>query len=292
MNIVVMGTGQFAVPTFEWLVESPYIVRQLVTRPVQLRGRRRPPPNPMRDLAKLHGVPVIDPHTVNEPATIGLLAELRPDLLFVCDYGQILSKQVLAVPPLGGINLHGSLLPAYRGAAPVNWAIYDGAEQTGVSVIHMTPRLDAGPVLSMRSTPIGPAETAEELERRLAVLGVDAVRDALKLLASWDRVSELGERQDAKSASRAASTEQSRWPRELVAAGNPNRQSGPRLAALARDLHLLLAGRPGDSPDSPSRGGDDRISDRRRTRDNRRASRSNGGRGRLSGPTGIGPTRR
>jgi methionyl-tRNA formyltransferase len=103
------------------------------------------------------------------------LRQLRPDLFIVADYGQILSPETLAIAPLGGLNLHGSLLPKYRGAAPINWAIYRGETETGVTVIHMTPALDAGPCLVQARTPIGPDETAAELEPRLAELGAPLV---------------------------------------------------------------------------------------------------------------------
>jgi methionyl-tRNA formyltransferase len=111
-----------------------------------------------------------------------VLASYRPDLLVVCDYGQILSPEVLEVARLGGINLHASLLPKYRGAAPINWAIYHGETQTGVTVIHMTPRLDAGPAIVQVATAIGPEETAAQLEPRLAELGASAVIEAIDAL--------------------------------------------------------------------------------------------------------------
>ena len=110
------------------------------------------------------------------------LTALAADLLVVCDYGQLLSPAALATAKLGGINLHGSLLPAYRGAAPINWALYHGEQRTGVTVIHMTPRLDAGPCLTQVRTDIGPNEDAVQLERRLAELGIQPVVQALKML--------------------------------------------------------------------------------------------------------------
>lgn len=231
MKIIFMGTGAFAVPSFEWLIDSPYDVIQLVTRPLAQRGKRRPPPNPMREVGERHGVSITDPSSVNDQLVIDHLAGLGADLFVVCDFGQILSKQVLEVPALGGINLHGSLLPAYRGAAPVNWAIYDGCDQTGVSVIHMTPRLDAGPVLSSRTTPIEPEETAEGLERRLAVIGVEAVGDAIKQLENWDQRSILGEVQNAKLASRAPGLSKADglviWSRRAVEIANQVRAFQP-----------------------------------------------------------------
>ena len=124
------------------------------------------------------------------------LRELNSDLLVVCDFGQILSSQALSVARLGGINLHGSLLPKYRGAAPVNRAIWNGEEETGVTVLHMTPRLDAGPSLGRKSTAILPDENAGQLEQRLSKLGVDAVAESLTLLQQWDGTSPIGQVQD------------------------------------------------------------------------------------------------
>jgi methionyl-tRNA formyltransferase len=125
----------------------------------------------------------------------------------VCDYGQILSRDLLSVPPLGGINLHGSLLPRHRGAAPVQWAIREGDAVSGVSVIHMTPALDAGNVIVARSTPVGPRETAAELEPRLAELGAGAVIDAVERMqaavAATGTVVGIGIPQDTGKATRA-----------------------------------------------------------------------------------------
>ena len=114
------------------------------------------------------GVAVLDPEDANEPAFQALLAAEEADLLVVCDYGQILAPATLATARRGGINLHASLLPKYRGAAPINWAIYHGESETGVSVIHMTAGVDAGPCLAQSPLAIGPEETAGELEPRLA----------------------------------------------------------------------------------------------------------------------------
>ena len=112
---------------------------------------------------------------MNTPEAAGQLAACRADLMVVCDYGQILTPATLAAARLGGINLHASLLPKYRGAAPINWAIYHGETETGVTVIQMTPKIDAGPCVAQARTPIGPEETAPELETRLAELGAGLV---------------------------------------------------------------------------------------------------------------------
>jgi methionyl-tRNA formyltransferase len=121
------------------------------------------------------GLDVWAPATVNIAESQSRISLLSPDVLVVCDYGEILRPETLATSRLGGINLHGSLLPKYRGAAPVQWAILNGETETGDSVIHMTPGLDAGPLLAQQRTPIDPDEDAEQLEARLAAMGADAV---------------------------------------------------------------------------------------------------------------------
>ena len=199
-----LGTGPFAVPTFLSLLESRHEVAGVVTRPERSSpGRRANQPHPMRQAAEVRGVPVLAPDDVNADDAVRALSDIRPDLLVVCDFGQILSAGVLATARLGGINLHGSLLPKYRGAAPVNWAIFHGETETGVTAFHVTPRLDAGPILSHRRTAIGPEETAIELEQRLSQLGVDAVREAIDVLERWDGISPIGTKQDAAKATRA-----------------------------------------------------------------------------------------
>ena len=147
MRIVMMGTGPFAVPTFARLLESEHEVLALVTRPVPPpRGRKsKAPPNPMRDFGEEKGVEIFAPASINDAEAQQQLREWDADLFVVCDYGQILARETLGLAKYGGINLHGSLLPKYRGAAPVNWAILKGDEHSGITVIHMTPKLDAGP---------------------------------------------------------------------------------------------------------------------------------------------------
>ncbi|MBI1248674.1 methionyl-tRNA formyltransferase [bacterium] len=204
MRIVMMGTGPFAVPTFKALLQSKHEVLCLFTQPVRSVHRRKASlPTPMRDVATEHGLTIHDPESVNTDEAKALLEGLAPDLLVVCDYGQILAKDILATATLGGINLHGSILPKYRGAAPVNWAILNGDAETGVTVIHMTPKLDGGPCLKIVRTPIGPTETAVELEPRLADLGVDAVLESIEMLETHDPETLAGEPQDPAQVSKA-----------------------------------------------------------------------------------------
>jgi methionyl-tRNA formyltransferase len=203
LRIVVMGTGPFAVPMFRAILDSSHPVVAVVTRPAHAPAGRRPPPNPMRHAATAAGVPILDPERINDADAIAAVRGLSPDLLVVCDYGQILSPAALAVAPYGGINLHGSLLPRHRGAAPVQWAILAGDATTGASVIHMTPALDAGNVIVAKETPIGDSETAPQLEQRLAEMGVVAVLEAIDLLSAAGPGSTPGVPQDATRVTRA-----------------------------------------------------------------------------------------
>jgi methionyl-tRNA formyltransferase len=204
MRLILMGTGPFAIPAFRALFESSHSVEAVVTRPVPApRGRRREAANPVREAFEGGPVPVWESADVNDEATRRQLANHAPDLLVVCDFGQILSRQTLAIARCGGINLHASLLPKYRGAAPINWAIWNGELETGVTVIHMTSRLDAGPCLTQVRTPIAPDEDAPALEHRLAQLGVEPVLRAVALLEQWDGHASLGASQEPSAATRA-----------------------------------------------------------------------------------------
>ncbi|HMF12982.1 MAG TPA: methionyl-tRNA formyltransferase, partial [Gemmataceae bacterium] len=175
MRMVMMGTGTFAEPTFEALLAGSHPVVGLVTQPDRPagheRGSTRQTGKGMKNIALSRAIRVFQPESINTPEGVAGLQAMEPDLLVVAAYGQILSKEVLAVPPKGGINVHASLLPKYRGAAPVAWAIYHGEKQTGVTIIRMSVQLDAGDMLLQEAVDIGPEETAGELEVRLAVVG-------------------------------------------------------------------------------------------------------------------------
>ena len=184
MIIVVMGTGPFAAPTFEALYGTTHTVAALVTQPLRSAKGKGPPPNPMREIAAAHGTPILDPESINTPEARAELARFQPDIFMVADYGQILSAETLGVARLGGINLHGSLLPKYRGAAPINWALYHGESEAGVTVIHMTPRIDAGPAIAQAKLTIDANDDAVSLEKRLAALGAPLVCATLDRLAA------------------------------------------------------------------------------------------------------------
>lgn len=183
MRLVMMATGPFAVPTFRSLLDGRHTVAALVTSPLRpSRGDAPAPGVAIRELARERNTPVFDPDDVNADAAREWLGNCQADLLVTCDYGQILSSATLAAARLGGVNLHASLLPKYRGAAPINWALYHGETETGATVIHMTPQIDAGPCIAQACTPIGPDETAAQLELRLAELGAKLALEAIDLL--------------------------------------------------------------------------------------------------------------
>jgi methionyl-tRNA formyltransferase len=181
MRVIMLGTGPFAVPTLRALAISTHEVLLVVSRPPHGRNAEA---SPLQSAGEKLGLEVWCPPTVNAAEAQSRLASLAADLLVVCDYGEILRPETLATAKLGGINLHGSLLPKYRGAAPVQWALLRGESVTGNSVIHMTPGLDAGPILAQQRTPIDPDEDAAQLEKRLAEMGAQAALEVIEALES------------------------------------------------------------------------------------------------------------
>jgi methionyl-tRNA formyltransferase len=178
--MIMLGTGDFALPTFVHLCETKHPVVALITQPDRPQGRKQEIiPSPIACAAKERGIPVLQPENVNSPEFLEELKALEPDLLVTAAYGQILSAGLLAIPAEGGINLHGSVLPSYRGASPVARAIEHGDLETGVTVIRMTPKIDAGGMMAVAKTAIHPHETAGELEERLAQLGAPLVAQAI-----------------------------------------------------------------------------------------------------------------
>jgi len=180
MRVVFLGSGAFAIPSFEALIEAGHDVAALVTQPDREKGRGRAlAPPPLKPVAEARGVPVHQPRRVREEAAQQLLRALEPEVQVVVAYGQILPRSVIDIPRRGTVNVHGSLLPRYRGAAPIQWAIVNGERETGVTTMLIDEGLDTGPTLLSRSTPIGEDETAADLEARLAVLGAGVLVETL-----------------------------------------------------------------------------------------------------------------
>lgn len=182
LKIVMLGTGDFAVPSFAALYQTSHQVLALYTQPDRMRTGKEVHRNRMKEVALEHETRVFQPEKVNTPEALEELAQLGADVFLVAAYGQILSRKFLAIPPLGSFNIHASLLPKYRGAAPINYAILNGEHETGVSLIEVVPQLDAGPVVGVVKTPIQSTETAGELEERLAELAAPLTVDFLDRL--------------------------------------------------------------------------------------------------------------
>ncbi|MHC5114645.1 MAG: methionyl-tRNA formyltransferase [Planctomycetota bacterium] len=177
MRLVFFGSGAFGLPTLRHL-QRTHDVALVVAQPDRPAGRRRTmTPTPVTAFAKDHGLPVLTPPNVNELAVAEVIRAIDTDAWVVIAYGQKLGQRLLA--DRFAINLHGSILPKYRGAAPINWAMIDGETETGVSVITLVDRMDAGDVLAVRRTPIDPMETAGELHDRLSELGPEAIDETL-----------------------------------------------------------------------------------------------------------------
>lgn len=178
-----MGTPDFGVPTLRYLAERGFSLKAVVTQPDKPSGRGyQDAYSAVKQAALELGLPVLQPENVNEPAALETLAGYQPEVMVVAAFGQILKPALLALPRLGCVNLHASLLPKYRGAAPIQWAIAQGETVTGVTVQRMAKRVDAGDILVQKSLTIGSDETAPELFARLSELGAPAVAEALELL--------------------------------------------------------------------------------------------------------------
>ena len=183
MRIVFMGTPDFAVPSLREVHASAHDVVLVVTQPDRPAGRgRRLTPPAVKLAAEELDIPVHQTESVNTPALDERLRELAPDVLVVVAFGQILNEELLSIPARGAINVHGSLLPAYRGVAPINWVIVNGESETGVTTMYMARKVDAGETILTRTTPIGENETAGELYDRLAAMGAELLVETLDLI--------------------------------------------------------------------------------------------------------------
>ena len=180
MRIVFMGTPDFAVPSLKRLISDGYEIVGVFTQPDKPKNRgMKLTPSPVKVVALEHDIPVYQPTTLKTDEAYDVLTALKPDLIVVAAYGKILPKRILELPRLGCINVHSSLLPRYRGAAPINWAILNGEDETGVTIMYMAEGLDTGDMISQRATPIDPNETVETLHDRLAEIGADLLSETV-----------------------------------------------------------------------------------------------------------------
>lgn len=183
MRIVFMGTPAFAVAVLRRLVEDGWDVCAVYSQPDRPKNRgMKLVPTPVKEYALTAGIPVYQPESCRDEAVLAQLRALEPDVILVAAYGKLLPQALLDIPKKAIINVHSSLLPQYRGAAPINWAVLNGDRETGVTIQYMAHELDAGDILLAKSTPIDPEEDAGALYDRLAVLGGEAASEALALL--------------------------------------------------------------------------------------------------------------
>jgi methionyl-tRNA formyltransferase len=207
VRIVFFGTPAFAVPTLRALLASRHEVVAVVSQPDRPRGRgHKLQPTPTRVAAEEAGTSVLQPERIRDEAFLRALADLAPDLGVVAAYGKILPERLLGLPRLGMINVHASLLPAYRGAAPVHRAVMNGETETGVTIMRVVRELDAGPMMAMTRRPIGPDETSVEVERALADLGAPLL---LEVVDALERGTAREIPQDDSQATYAAKIERS-----------------------------------------------------------------------------------
>jgi methionyl-tRNA formyltransferase len=187
LRIIFMGTPEFACPTLQCLIDRGENVIAVVTQPDRPKGRgQKPEAPPVKILAERHGIPVFQPVKVRTPDAVDYIRELAPDLVVVVAFGQILPQRLLDIPRFGCINVHASLLPRYRGAAPLNWCLINGETETGVTTMQMDAGLDTGDMLLTKRTPIGPDEDARSLHDRMSLLGAEALTETLDLLVAGE----------------------------------------------------------------------------------------------------------
>ena len=192
LRIVFFGTPDFAVPTLQRLLDSRHPVVGVVTQPDRPRGRgHRVSASPIKTLALERGLPVRQPARLRDTAFLDELRAWEPDLGVVAAYGRMIPDEILQLPPHGLVNVHASLLPKYRGAAPVHRAIIDGESETGVTIMRVEQMLDAGPMLAKVTRPIGPDETSDAVERDLAALGADLLVTVVDQIAAGTHQQEL-----------------------------------------------------------------------------------------------------
>lgn len=183
LNIVFMGTPDFAVPSLNALLNSPDKVVAVICQPDRKKGRgRKLLPPPVKVVAQEAGLPVLQPEKVKTPEFLAELTSFSPDLIVVVAYGKILPEAILELPPMGAINVHGSLLPKYRGAAPIQWAVINGEQESGVTIMQMDKGMDTGDILYPIAIPIEDQDTAGSLFEKLAELGGTALVTAVEKL--------------------------------------------------------------------------------------------------------------
>ena len=184
VRIVYLGSPDFAVPPLAALAAAGYEIAAVVTQPDKPRSRGRLQPTPVKQKALDLGIPVLTPQRIKTAESVAALRALAPELMIVVAYGQILSREILQIPQLGAVNIHASLLPAYRGAAPIHWAIRNGEKESGVTLMYLDEGMDTGDMICSAAVPIAAEETTGELHDRLCALGTELLLATLPQIAS------------------------------------------------------------------------------------------------------------
>lgn len=180
MRIVYMGTPDIAAIILKRLLEEPYEIVLTVTQPDRPKGRGKElAKSPVKVLSEEHGIPVFQPERLRNPEAVAVIREAKPDMIVVAAFGQILPKEILDMPKYGCINVHASLLPAYRGAAPIQWAVLDGQKESGVTIMYMNEGLDTGDILLQKRVSLSPDETGGSLYDTLSVMGAELLTEAI-----------------------------------------------------------------------------------------------------------------
>jgi len=201
MKIVYLGSGQFGIECLNFLDQSSHNLQFIVTQPPHPAGRgRKPSPTPAARWANAHSIPFVETDNVNAPEMMGKIADCNPDLIVVIAFGQKIGNDLINLPPKGAINVHASLLSKYRGAAPINWAIINGEAETGISIITLAEKMDAGQILAQSKTNIAPDETAGRLHDRLAQMAAPLL---LKTIGQIDNGTAVYTEQDHSKATLA-----------------------------------------------------------------------------------------
>ncbi|MCS6927111.1 MAG: methionyl-tRNA formyltransferase [Candidatus Binatia bacterium] len=251
-----MGTPEFAVPSLRTLMASEDRVVGVVTQPDQPAGRgmalQAPP---VKKLAAVYGIPVMQPAKLRDPAVLAQLQAWQPDLIVVAAYGKILPPALLTLPPYGCINVHASLLPKYRGAAPIQWAIINGESETGVTIMRVSERMDAGDILLQKTLPITESDTGGTLHDKLATLGAEALRETLALLKGGQLVARPQNEAEATYAPKITKEDGwIEWRQEAVTIARRIRAFNPWPSAyttLGGKLFKIFAARVVPSPVPP-----------------------------------------
>ncbi|HTM47089.1 MAG TPA: methionyl-tRNA formyltransferase [Bryobacteraceae bacterium] len=201
MDLIFFGTPVFAVPTLKRILETGHRVQAVITQPDRPKGRSQAvSPSPVKEAALAYGLPLFQPERIRRPEVVERLAAMKADAMVVVGYGQIIPQSIIDLPRFGIINVHGSLLPKYRGAAPIQWSIINGEKVTGVTTMRIDAGLDTGDMLLKAETAIGPEETAVELGQRLAPMGAELL---VETLAGLEAGTLVPERQDSTQATLA-----------------------------------------------------------------------------------------